>query len=93
VPITSIGPPEFIIHAIGTGANTQCRYGEHSEPGLFPQRHRRCVPAKDELVLAYLDKVDGIWTGQLHAAAEAAGPHPADQAARGLIAAALGRVA
>jgi hypothetical protein len=30
-------------------------------------------------VLAYLDKVDGIWTGQLRAAAEAAGPDPADQ--------------
>ena len=26
-----------------------------------------------------LDKVDGIWTGQLRAAAEAAGPDPADQ--------------
>src|SRR6476469_2637102 len=24
-------------------------------------------------------KVDGIWSGQLHAAAEAAGPRPADQ--------------
>lgn len=36
-------------------------------------------PAKDDLVLAYLEKVDGIWTGQLHAAAEAAGPDPADQ--------------
>jgi AcrR family transcriptional regulator len=36
-------------------------------------------PAKDELVLAYLDKVDGIWTGQLRAAAEAGGPDPADQ--------------
>ncbi len=36
-------------------------------------------PAKDELVLAYLDRVDGIWTGQLHDAAEAAGPDPADQ--------------
>jgi AcrR family transcriptional regulator len=36
-------------------------------------------PAKDELVLAYLDKVDGIWTCQLRAAAEAAGPDPADQ--------------
>ena len=22
-------------------------------------------PAKDQLVLAYLDKVDGIWSGQL----------------------------
>lgn len=36
-------------------------------------------PAKDELVLAYLDKVDGIWSGQLHAAAEAAGADPAEQ--------------
>jgi AcrR family transcriptional regulator len=36
-------------------------------------------PAKDELVLAYLDKVDDIWSGQLHAAAEAAGEAPADQ--------------
>ena len=30
-------------------------------------------------MLAYLEKVDGIWTGQLRAAAEAAGPDPADQ--------------
>ncbi|HEY0641855.1 MAG TPA: TetR/AcrR family transcriptional regulator [Nocardioides sp.] len=36
-------------------------------------------PAKDELVLAYLDKVDGIWSGQLYAAAEAAGDDPAEQ--------------
>lgn len=36
-------------------------------------------PAKDDLVVAYLDKVDGIWSGQLHAAAEAAGAEPADQ--------------
>ncbi|MGZ4426648.1 MAG: TetR/AcrR family transcriptional regulator [Nocardioidaceae bacterium] len=36
-------------------------------------------PAKDDLVLAYLDLVDGVWTGQLHAAAEAAGPRAADQ--------------
>jgi AcrR family transcriptional regulator len=36
-------------------------------------------PAKDDLVLAYLNRVDGIWTGQLKAAAEAAGPAPADQ--------------
>ena len=36
-------------------------------------------PAKDNLVLAYLDKVDEIWTGQLVAAALAAGPKPADQ--------------
>lgn len=35
--------------------------------------------SKEDLVLAYLDQVDGIWSGQLHAAAEAAGPAPADQ--------------
>ena len=38
-------------------------------------------PAKDDLVLAYLDKVDDTWTGQLRAAAAAAGPDPADQLA------------
>ncbi len=36
-------------------------------------------PSKDHLVVAYLDKVDGIWSGQLHDAAAAAGPEPADE--------------
>ncbi|MCB0910240.1 MAG: TetR/AcrR family transcriptional regulator [Propionibacteriaceae bacterium] len=36
-------------------------------------------PAKDDLVLAYLDRVDEVWTGQLRAAAAAAGPDPAEQ--------------
>jgi AcrR family transcriptional regulator len=36
-------------------------------------------PAKDDLIAAYLDVVDDMWSGQLHAAAEAAGPAPADQ--------------
>jgi AcrR family transcriptional regulator len=36
-------------------------------------------PAKDDLIAAYLDRVDGIWTGQLRDAAAAAGPAPADQ--------------
>jgi AcrR family transcriptional regulator len=36
-------------------------------------------PAKDDLVVAYLDKVDGVWSGQLRDAAAAAGPGPADQ--------------
>ena len=36
-------------------------------------------PSKDALVVAYLDRVDAVWTGQLHAAAAAAGPRPADQ--------------
>jgi len=38
-------------------------------------------PSKDDLVTAYLDRVDAAWSGQLHAAAEAAGPEPADQLA------------
>jgi AcrR family transcriptional regulator len=36
-------------------------------------------PAKDDLVVAYLDRVDEIWTAQLEAAAQAAGPAPAEQ--------------
>jgi AcrR family transcriptional regulator len=36
-------------------------------------------PAKDDLVLAYLDRVDEVWTGQLRDAAAAAGPAPRDQ--------------
>ena len=39
-------------------------------------------PAKDDLVVAYLDTVDVVWSGQLHDAAEAAGPDPADAARR-----------
>lgn len=35
--------------------------------------------SKDDLVLAYLDRVDAIWTEQLRTAATAAGPDPADQ--------------
>ncbi|MCY4725580.1 TetR/AcrR family transcriptional regulator [Nocardioides sp. STR2] len=50
-----------------------------SESGVAKATFYKHFPAKDELVLAYLDKVDGIWTGQLHEAAEAAGPEPADQ--------------
>ena len=37
------------------------------------------MAAKDDLIAAYLDRVDGIWTGQLRDAAAAAGPAPADQ--------------
>lgn len=36
-------------------------------------------PRKDDLVLAYLDKVDQVWFGQLRAAARAAGDDPRDQ--------------
>lgn len=50
-----------------------------AESGVAKATFYKHFPAKDELVLAYLDKVDGIWTGQLQAAAEAAGSNPADQ--------------
>ena len=36
-------------------------------------------PRKDDLILAYLDKVDQTWFGQLRAAARAAGDDPRDQ--------------
>ena len=50
-----------------------------AESGVAKATFYKHFPAKDELVLAYLDRVDGIWTAQLRAAAEAAGPDPADQ--------------
>jgi len=50
-----------------------------AESGVAKATFYKHFPAKDELVLAYLDKVDGVWSGQLHAAAEAAGDEPADQ--------------
>lgn len=50
-----------------------------AESGVAKATFYKHFPAKDDLVVAYLDKVDGIWSGQLHAAAEAAGPAPADQ--------------
>lgn len=39
----------------------------------------RHFPSKADLVLAYLDQVHEAWTAQLRAAAQAAGPDPADQ--------------
>src|SRR5690242_782900 len=49
------------------------------ESGVAKATFYKHFPAKDDLVLAYLDKVDGVWTGQLHEAAAAAGPDPAAQ--------------
>ncbi len=50
-----------------------------AESGVAKATFYKHFPAKDDLVLAYLDKVDATWTGQLKAAAGAAGPAPADQ--------------
>jgi AcrR family transcriptional regulator len=50
-----------------------------AESGVAKATFYKHFPAKDQLVVAYLDRVDGIWSGQLHDAATAAGPDPADQ--------------
>jgi AcrR family transcriptional regulator len=50
-----------------------------AESGVAKATFYKHFPAKDQLVVAYLDKVDGIWSAQLHEAAAAAGPAPADQ--------------
>jgi AcrR family transcriptional regulator len=50
-----------------------------AESGVAKATFYKHFPAKDDLVVAYLDKVDGVWTGQLREAAEAAGPEPAQQ--------------
>ena len=50
-----------------------------AESGVAKATFYKWFPSKDDLVVAYLDKVDGIWSGQLHDAAAAAGPDPADE--------------
>ena len=50
-----------------------------AESGVAKATFYKHFPAKDDLVVAYLDRVDGIWFGQLRTAAEAAGEAPADQ--------------
>ena len=50
-----------------------------AESGVAKATFYKHFPSKDDLVVAYLDKVDGVWSSQLQAAAEAAGPDPANQ--------------
>lgn len=50
-----------------------------AESGVAKATFYKHFPAKDDLVVAYLGQVDGVWTVQLHEAAAAAGPAPADQ--------------
>ncbi len=50
-----------------------------AESGVAKATFYKHFASKDELVLAYLDQVDEIWTGQLREAAAAAGPDPAAQ--------------
>jgi AcrR family transcriptional regulator len=50
-----------------------------AESGVAKATFYKHFPAKDDLVVAYLDKVDAIWTGELASAAEAAGSAPAEQ--------------
>ena len=53
-----------------------------AESGVAKATFYKHFPAKDDLVVAYLDKVDETWTGQLQAAAEAAGPDSGRPAGR-----------
>ena len=50
-----------------------------AESGVAKTTLYKHFPSKDDLVLAYLDKVDQTWFGQLRAAARAAGNDPRDQ--------------
>ncbi|HEX6579128.1 MAG TPA: TetR/AcrR family transcriptional regulator [Jiangellaceae bacterium] len=50
-----------------------------AESGAAKATLYKHFPRKDDLVLAYLDKVDQTWFGQLRAAARAAGGDPREQ--------------
>lgn len=50
-----------------------------AESGVAKATFYKHFPAKDDLVLAYLDRVDDVWTEQLESAARAAGDDPEDQ--------------
>ena len=65
----------FYAHGVrGVGVDTVI-----AESGVAKATLYKHFPRKDDLVLAYLEKVDQIWRGQLEAAANAAGPDPRDR--------------
>jgi AcrR family transcriptional regulator len=65
----------FYAHGVrGVGVDTLVR-----ESGVAKATFFKHFPRKDDLALAYLDRVDGIWRGQLATAAEAAGDDPRDR--------------
>jgi AcrR family transcriptional regulator len=65
----------FYAHGVrGVGVDTVI-----AESGVAKATLYRHFPAKDDLVVAYLDRVDEVWRAALRQAAEAAGPDPAAQ--------------
>ena len=65
----------FYAHGVrGVGVDTVI-----AESGVAKATLYKHFPRKDDLALAYLDRIDGIWRGQLQAAAAAAGDDPRDR--------------
>jgi AcrR family transcriptional regulator len=65
----------FYAHGVrGVGVDTIVASSGVAKATLY--KH---FPGKDDLAVAYLDRVDGLWRGQLQAAATAAGPSPRAQ--------------
>ena len=62
----------FFAHGVrGVGVDTII-----AASGVAKATFYKHFPSKDDLAVAYLDRVDALWRGQLQAAAAAAGPDP-----------------
>lgn len=62
----------FYAHGVrGVGVDTII-----ASSGVAKATFYKHFPSKDDLAVAYLDRVDGLWRGQLQAAAAAAGTDP-----------------